>query len=225
MEIIKLQELQQKFNMQTENSINKNLLIENEIREIENYVNQIPVYTSPFSKKTKPLTINKSPRIFDFGNTYIDRKIFNESFYEYLNKGKQIIIEYSLNDNNNTYRNKQNSTQQAIELFEYYNWLNKLLTEPKKEEKKSEGLSHKEKMLALYYLGLDMRKFRNNLQSAKILSKILGLDESNTKDNLTYFDGIKCKVKTEENLKTILELFEHKDFKDIHREIKKDLEK
>jgi hypothetical protein len=32
-------------------------------------------------------------------------------------------------------------------------------------------------MLALYYLGLDMRKFMNNKQSAFILSKIIAFDE------------------------------------------------
>jgi hypothetical protein len=225
MSIITNLELQNKFNITTENSIHKTLLIENEIKEIENYVNHIPVYTSPFRKETKPLTTNNSPKVFNFGNTYIDRKIFNESFYDYLNNGKPITIERLYNDNDEMHRLKQNSANQSIEIFKYYEWLKIQLSNPQKIEKKSEGLSHKEKMLALYYLGLDMRKFRNNLQSAKILSKILDLDESNTKDNLTYFDGINCKVKTEANLKRVLELFEHKDFKEIHTAITREIEK
>lgn len=224
MSIITNLELQNKFNTATENSINRNILIETEIREIENYINNIPVYARAFKKAVKPLTINKSPKIFDFSDVYINRKIFNESFYEYLNNGKPITIERLYNDNDEIYKHKQNSADQAIEFFKYYEWLKIQLLTPQKAEKKS-SLSHKEKMLALYYLGLDMRKFSNNKQSAIILSKILGLDESNTKDYLTYFDGNKGKVKTEANINKMLDLFENQDFKEIQKKIKDDLEK
>ncbi len=70
-----------------------------------------------------------------------------------------------------------------------------------------------------------MRKFNNNVQSANILSQILDLDESNTKRYLTYFEGNKGKVKTENNIKKMLELFEHQDFKNIQKKIKDDLKK
>lgn len=224
MSIITNLELQNKFNTVTENSINRNILIETEIREIEIYINNIPVYTRTFKKTVKPLTINKSPKIFDFSGVHINRQIFNESFYEYLNNGKTITIERLYNDNDETYKHKQNSADQAIEFFKYYEWLKIQLSTPQKAEKKN-SLSHKEKMLALYYLGLDMRKFGNNVQSASILSKIIGFDESNTKRFLTYFDGKECEVKKEPNMTKMLELFEHHDFKEIHNAIKKDLEK
>ncbi|MEZ7498185.1 hypothetical protein QO200_05470 [Flavobacterium sp. Arc3] len=224
MSIITNLELQNKFDIATEYSENRNFLIENEIREIDNYVNNIPIQISPFSKEAKLLTINKSLKIYDFGNAYIDRKIFNESFYGYLNNYKQITIERLYNDSDEMYRHKQNTSDQAIEIFKYYEWLKIQLSTPQKAEKKN-SLSHKEKMLALYYLGLDMRKFSNNKQSATILSKILGLDESNTKDYLTYFDGNKGKVKTEANINKMLDLFENQDFKEIQKKIKKDLEK
>ncbi len=225
MDIITTTELQERFNVTIQNNSHRNLKIENEIKAVEEYVYNIPVLRSPFKKQPLKTSINKIPQVFNLGNTYIDRNIFHDAFCKYLNSEETTIIEQYQNDSQESHRLKQRSANQAIELFKYYEWLKTQLSTPQKIEKKSEGLSHKEKMLALYYLGLDMRKFRNNLQSAKILSKILDLDESNTKENLTYFDGINCKVKTEANLKKVLELFEHKDFKEIHTVITREIEK
>lgn len=216
-------ELQNKFNTATENNANRNLLIENEIREIENYVNYIPAYTSPFRKKAIPLTINKSPKIFDFGNTYIDRKIFNESFYEYLNSGKPITIERLHNDNDEMYRIKQNSANQSIETFKYYEWLKIQLSIPQKAQKKS-SLSHKQKLLALHYLGLDTSKY-DNTKIAKILSEILELSEDNTRQYLSYLSAGKNDVRTKTNLEKVNQLFENQEITDISNTIKKDLEK
>jgi hypothetical protein len=222
MEIIKLQQFQNDFNSVIQKSLNQKLTIETEIRELVDYLNTIPtlkLFKKPIQSEFETI---RSTRIFTI--PICERKLLSDAFYSIKETGKFNDLIQTVNDTELTNQFKENTVKQAFELFEYYKWLNERLS-PQKAEKKSEGLSHKEKMLALYYLGLDMRKFRNNLQSAKILSKILGVDESNTKDNLTYFDGIKCKVKTEDNLKTVLQLFEHKDFKDIHSEIKKDLEK
>lgn len=222
MEITNLEQFQNDFNIAIEKSLNQKLDIETEIKEVLDFVNTIPKQRT-FSKPIKSeFETIRSTRIFTI--SICDRKLLSDAFYSIKETGKFNDLIQTVNDTELTNQFKENTVKQAFELFEYYKWLNERLS-PQKAEKKSEGLSHKEKMLALYYLGLDMRKFRNNLQSAKILSKILGVDESNTKDNLTYFDGIKCKVKTEDNLKTVLQLFEHKDFKDIHSEIKKDLEK
>jgi hypothetical protein len=224
MSIITNLELQNKFNTATENSLNRHTLITFEIREIEEHINTTPANTRAFRKMTYTSTVNDSKKIFDFSGIYIDRKIFNESFYQYLNNGTPITIERLYNDNDEIYNHKQNSADQAIEFFKYYEWLKIQLLTPQKVEKKN-TLNHKEKMLALYYLGLDMRKFGNNVQSASILSKIIGFDESNTKRFLTYFDGKECEVKKEPNMTKMLELFEHQDFKEIHNAIKKDLEK
>jgi hypothetical protein len=224
MSIITNLELQNKFNTATKNSLNRHTLITFEIREIEEYINTIPANTRAFRKMIYTSTVNASKKIFDFSGIYIDRKVFNESFYQYLNNGTPITIERLYNDNDEIYNHKQNSADQAIEFFKYYEWLKIQLLTPQKVEKKN-TLNHKEKMLALYYLGLDMRKFGNNVQSAIILSKIIGFDESNTKRFLTYFDGKECEVKKEPNMTKMLELFEHHDFKEIHNAIKKDLEK
>ncbi|MFV5686633.1 hypothetical protein ACM55I_14445 [Flavobacterium sp. GB2R13] len=223
MEIIKLQELQDNFYSAIENSINQKFDINREMNEIQDYIKDIPNY-SRFRKAVKPLFNNKANRVFKINISDLLRSQFSDAFNSYIRIGSYELKSFHA-DTNEMHQIKEHTAKQAYEFSEYYKWLDTLLTSPQKAEKKNEGLSHKEKMLALYYLGLDMRKFRNNLQSAKILSKILDLDESNTKDNLTYFDGINCKVKTETNLKKVLDLFEHKDFKEIHVAITKDLEK
>lgn len=112
----------------------------------------------------------------------------------------------------------------SIEYAKYYIWLTvQNGNSNKKYSSKKLTLTHAQKMLALYYLGLDFRLYFNNLKSANILSKILDLDESNTKDYLTYFDGVNCKVKTTRNQKIVAELFEHRDFKLVHDKIINDL--
>ena len=220
MEVVKLSELQENFNSVSQNSPYQIIIIENEIDEVMKYVTTIPpVYgTRHFKEISKPRTTYMSNRIFNLD--IHDRVLFSKAFSEIMYTG-----DFKLESTNiENYK----TIEQAKELFEYYLWLRKLLKErqstPQKTEKKS-PLTHKQKMLALYYLGLDFRKFKNNKQSAIILSKILDLDFYNTKENLTYFDGINCEVKTEDNIKATLELFEHKDFKEIHTRIKKDIEK
>jgi hypothetical protein len=223
MKITKLPEFQSAFNSELEKSNSQKFIIKNEIQEIENYINTIPKTQGLFSKPVKANFTRKAIRIFDLKIIDWDRSLFSDAFNGFMfseNFTSESLnpIKYGFDKIN------EEIVKQAFEFSEYYKWLDTLLTSPQKAEKKN-ALSHKEKMLALYYLGLDMRKFSNNKQSAIILSKILGLDESNTKDYLTYFDGKKCKVKTEPHMLKMIELFEHQDFKNIHSKIAKDLEK
>lgn len=222
MEIIKLQELQNDFNLAIEKSLNQRLTFETEIKEVLEFVNTIPIQRV-FKKPIRPeFETVRNSRIFKA--PICDRRLLSEAFY-LIHETGTYDLNRNFNDTDLTYQFKEDTVKQAYVFFEYYKWLNKLVTTPQKKEKKSEELNHKERMLALYYLGLDMRKFGNNLQSAKILSKIIGFDESNTKKFLTYFDGKECEVKKEPNITKMLELFEHQDFKDIHNAVKKDLEK
>ena len=220
MEVVKLIELQEKFNSVSKDSPYQTIIIENEIDEVMKYVTTIPpVYgMKHFKEISKPHTKFISNKIFSINIQ--NRVLFSKAFSEIMYTGDFKLESPNLNE--------YKTIEQAKEFFEYYLWLRKKLKEtqntPQKVEKKN-SLTHKQKMLALYYLGLDFRKFRNNKQSAIILSKILDLDFYNTKENLTYFDGINCEVKTEDNIKATLELFEHKDFNEIYTRIKKDLEK
>lgn len=219
MSIITNLELQNKFDTAIQNSVNKNILIENEIREIENYVNNIPVFS--LKKSAKPLTVNKSPKVFDFRNTYIDRSIFNESFYEYLSNAKPITIERLYHDNDEMYRLKQNSANQAIEIFKYYEWLKIKLTT---KAKQSISFNHQEKLLALTYLGLDTKNYDNS-KSAKILSSILGLSEQNTREHLSYlyYDAKNNPVRTKKHLENISKQFENQGLTDVSNKIKEDI--
>lgn len=223
MEITKLEQLQNNFKLALEKSLNQKHTIDTEIKEVEDFINTIPIqraFRKPIKAEFKTL---RTTRVFNLNPC--DRQLLSDAFYSITETGDFNDLSRTVNDTDLTYQHRTNTVKQAFELFEYYKWLNKLLTVPQKEEKKSDGLSHKERMLALYYLGLDMRKFGNNLQSAKILSKIIGFDESNTKKFLTYFDGKECEVKKEPNITKMLELFEHQDFKEIHNAVRKDLEK
>lgn len=221
MSIITNLELQNKFNSSTENNDNRNLIIENEIREIENYVNNIPVYHSLRRKALKPSTVNKSSKIFSFGNTYIDREIFNKSFYEYLNNSKHLIIERLHSENDETFKLKQNSADQSIELFKYYGWLKIQLTT---KAKQSITFNHQEKLLALHYLGLDTQKY-DNTKSAKMLSAILVLNEQNTREYLSYLynDGNKNPVRTKKHLENVSKQFENQGLTEISNRIKDDI--
>ncbi|KQB43462.1 hypothetical protein RCH33_564 [Flavobacterium daejeonense] len=222
MEIITLSQFQNEFNLVFNKSFSKNYIIDNEINEIHTYINT----TQSFKVFQKPKTHSSTNNLKGTFKKLINKQndtYFSRAFNDYMLEGKH-EIEISPDDSSLAYDYKLKTSKQAYEFAEYYKWLEKLKQQPQKIEKKN-SLSHKEKMLALFYLGLDMRKFNNNVQSANILSQILDLDESNTKRYLTYFEGNKGKVKTENNIKKMLELFEHQDFKNIQKKIKDDLKK
>jgi hypothetical protein len=222
MNIITNLELQNKFNSATEKSLNRKLLIENEIKEIENYVNNIPVYV-PFLKIRKSAITNKSPKIFSFGNTYIDRKIFNEAFYQYLNNGKIISVDRTQIDNDESYQFKQNSSNQSIEVFKYYEWLKIQLTT---KTKIAISLNHQEKMLALHFLGMNTKNLDDN-KTAKILSAILGLSEQNTREILgaLYIDAKNNPVRTKKHLENLHKHFENIGLTEIAVNIEKEIQK
>ena len=85
-------------------------------------------------------------------------------------------------------------------------------------------LTHKQKMLALHYLGLDLSQY-DNTKSAKILSLILDLDEGNTRKYLSYVAAGKNEVRTKSNFKKLNEVFKHQGLDDIAFTIKNDLDK
>lgn len=221
MKIITYSELQQNFDSATENRSNRKMSIEFEISAIEDYVNNIP-YFSPFRGKPQATRINKSTKIFNFENVFLNRIIFNEAFYEYLNNGKAISIIQEQNDNIDSLRIKQSSVEQAIEFFKYYQWLNELRNTPQKTPTKN-SLSHKQKLLALHYLGLNTNKYENT-KIAKILAEVLELSEDNTRIFLSYLSAGKNEVRTKANLEKVNQLFEKQGISEISDVIKKDIE-
>lgn len=218
MNIITSTELQEKFDLTIQNNSNRNIKIDNEIKAIEEYVYNIPTPSRPLRKPLTPVSVNKTPQVFDLGNTYIDRKIFNEAFSKYLSEEKTTIVERYHNVSDETHFLNQRSADQAIELFKYYRWLKVILTQ---KTKPAITLNHQEKMLALHFLGMDTSKFDDN-KIAKILSVILGLDEQNTRKILgtLYIDAVNNPVRNKKHFENLQNQFQNVGLNKIAEDIK-----
>ncbi|MBL4746866.1 MAG: hypothetical protein JKY08_10935 [Flavobacteriaceae bacterium] len=192
---------------------NKSKIIKNEINEIEKFLE--PKEYPKVDKKYRYANLNLKPNhVFKLSINKNYRNHFINAFHDFN-------LRNEINENENS--DIQVVIVQAREFVKYYNWLTELTSENKNVKIKKSSLTHSQKILALYYLGIDMTKYQNNVQSAKVLASILDLDESNTKDYLTYFDGKKSKVKNKKNIEKISELFNHQDFKSILNKIEEEI--
>lgn len=192
---------------------NKENFIDNEIREIENYL---------FSEKT----ISSSAKV-DLSYFRKTRRVFEiEIQRDYLPSLAEAFqgfdIDGEFDDEPNRYEIEKNIIEQARQLCKYYQWLKELKLSAKSTTKKT-GLTHKQKMLALHYLGLDL-SLGDNKKLAFILSQILELDEENTRQYLSYLANGKNEVRTKNNLTKINQLFKNQGFIDISNSIQSDLE-
>jgi hypothetical protein len=221
MKIFTLSQFQNKFNSVFEKSNNQKFVIDCEISSAINYVNTIPHY-GLFRKTVQPVFENQTTRIFELEIPVSLRSLFSESFKQFMMAGNY-TTERLHSDTEEMFLIKEKTTKQAYEFSEYYKWLNELNTSPQKTQKKS-SLSHKQKLLALHYLGLDTSKY-DNTKIAKILSEILELSEDNTRQYLSYLSAGKNDVRTKTNLEKVKQLFENQEITSISNTIKKDLEK
>jgi hypothetical protein len=221
MKIYSLSDFQNKFNSVFEKSDNKKFVIDSEISAVLNYVNTIPIYSS-FGRMAKPAFENKATQIFELEVPTLLRSLFSESFNQFM-IGRDYKNKRLHSDSDETFINKEETTIQSYEFSAYYKWLENLLNIPRKTQKKS-ALTHKQKLLALYYLGLDTSKY-DNTKIAKILSEILELSEDNTRQNLSYLSAGKNDVRTKANLQKVNQLFEDQGISDVSNSIKKDIEK
>lgn len=216
MKITTLEQLNNAFNLELEQTPEPNKInfINNEIKEIEKHL-EPKEYTNRLDKRYRYANLNLKPNhVFRLNINYHHKNTFINAFQNFN-------LRQEIDENENS--EKQLVILQACEFVKHYNWLIVLKSDDKNIKSKKSSLTHSQKILALYYLGIDMRSFQNNVQSAKILSSILDLDESNTKDYLTYFEGKKSKVKNKKNINKIADIFEHQDFKTVLDKIKKDL--
>ncbi len=220
MNITTFSELKKAFNSALENSPDKQFLIDNELREINNFINYVPIPKVQKRLYVKYYPAQKGTGIFNIEVS--PGRSFNEAFNSILRTG-DFQIEKSFHEPTEAFEIRQNIVKQAYEFAEYYKWLNSLKNSPQKLPKKS-SLDHKEKLLALHYLGLDLSKF-DNKKTAKILSEIIGHSEENTRKYLSYLAAGKNDVRTPKTLKNTLNLFESQGFDEISNTIKTDLEK
>lgn len=212
-------DLKKDFTEILEKSIDKNFTIENEVNEVLEFVNNVSNIS--FRKAVKNRVKNQSK----FRNLFIkeSNQLFKDSFNNIIQYG-EYNIERLFSDTNETFLYKQNVVFQAKEFVEYYKWLKSKNDDTTKSVKKSNPLTHKQKMLTLHYLGLDFSKY-DNTKIAKVLSEVLELDVNNTRQYLSYLIAGKNEVRTKQNLQAVQKLFENQGLNDISSTIEKDIDK
>lgn len=222
MNLTTLSELQNNFNSALNNATSKKFLIDNELKEIDIFLNYDPLekYNNRGLKKfvSKPT----SNRVFKIEIQNYQRTFFTNAFNNFLINGEFENKRHETTSEDQ-FKNNQFVVKQAYEFSKYYDWLNSLKETTVKSIKKS-TLTHKQKLLALHYLGLDTSKFDNS-KVAKILSEILELSEDNTRQYLSYVSAGKNNVRTKSNLEAVSKLYDNQGLTYISNTIKKDLEK
>lgn len=114
MNLTTFSEFQKDFNSAFETSINKNFLIENELREVNNFLNYIP---TPKIKRTGLVHLNKanSTQIFKLSLSEMLRPLFTDAVHSYLTNG-EFQPPISSNDNDGSLRIKKEISRQAFEF-------------------------------------------------------------------------------------------------------------
>jgi hypothetical protein len=216
-------QLQKDFMSVFERSMNQTFIIESALVEVLDFVNNIPTYKK-FGRIEKPNSINKGIKILKLDVTDLSRARFNEAFKEYMITGSFAPVKQA-NDTEAMFEHQLEITKQAIELAEYYKWLNEFNAMPSKKAKQTVSLNHEQKLLALYYLGLDTQKY-DNTKCANILASIINLSIQNTREHLTYLysDGIDNPVRNKKNLEKVLQQFESQGLTEIVDKIKLDIQ-
>lgn len=226
MTIKSFQEFKENFNIKAEQVQDKLALVKNEVKEIENFIVDAQ-YVEPFPRRTRGIfsggVKSKSTAVFelDIHRNYKTRFV---DFFNDYNLHNKVNLDRDSYQLESTYQDFLTLSNQAKEFVEYYKWLLNQQNEKVTPKAKKSELTHKQKMLALHYLGLDLSKY-DNTKSAKILSMVLDLDEGNTRKYLSYLSAGKNDVRTKSNLSKLNEVFKHLGLDDIAFTIKSDLDK
>ena len=183
-------------------------LIDNEISDIEHFLKKEDVprqkrfrfHITPPSVHIFKLHINKTHK-YHFVNAFNDFNLIGKHDSDMANS--EVV-------------------EQARQFCQYYNWLKSLKKAPNRNLQKN-GLSYKQKMLALHYMGLDLSKY-DNTTYGNILGEVLGLDRGNTRKYLSYVCSGKNDVRTIKNLQVVLNLFEAEHLTDISSKIRADMD-
>lgn len=217
MEIIKtFTELKTEFEELLENSNDKKHTIDNELNAVMYFVNT--EFEFEFPKMSKPPKLLKKYNLF----ILYSNELFKTAFNKYIETGKY-NIERKHTDNDNSYAYKQKVVYQSFEFAEYYKWLRSLTNENVFKNTKKETLTIKQKLLALHYLGLNIKDSNNN-RIAEIIAEVLGVGSENIRKSLSHLTaGKNNTVRTKNNLETVQKLFESKGLTAIGDIIKEDL--
>lgn len=213
-----LSQFQNKFETALENSINKKFTLENEVKEVLNYINTIPTITKLFTKPIKPSFENRSNRIFEINIPNSLRSLFSEAFTKYITVG-DYELKRSYQDTNETYQIKEDTVKQAYTFSEYYKWLSSYNINQQKDEDFSVGL----RLLSLEYLGVDLLS-NDKTKIARTLAPIFGMHPQTIRTSLTYLHIERNEIRTIENLLKLKEFFKKQGHKSIVTKIEKDIE-
>ncbi|USD26597.1 hypothetical protein [Flagellimonas marinaquae] len=217
-------QLQSNFQKELNESTKKQNLIENEIREIEHFL--VPkVYHQPTNvlaggSGTPPE--RESYHVFRVSIPKGYHQLFSRAFKQFDIKGK-FDFEPFPNTPESTIQNSMLVIQQAEEFSKYYSWLKDLINGSEKTGFRSK-LSHAQKLLALHYLGLDLRNYDYS-KSARILTEVYGQNSADIRKLIPHLTGSNNKVMNEKNIKGVLNLFRSIGFTGITEQIELDLEK
>lgn len=219
------------FKNKLETAKNRDYLIDNEIYQIQTFTSA-PEKEAIFIGDLN--LANETNSVFDL--MHLGSPVyFNTVFNEFLIDGKVSPIldfdgeaDLSHKDDLPVVEDDffKDEREEAIAFAEYFLWLKKL-NSPEKNKANSNSetsLTIKQKILALHYLGLDFNA-NDKVKLAKVLSKILGVGEENTRKYLSYVSAGKNQVRTKENLEKISHLFENSGITELSDKIKSELNK
>lgn len=226
MDFIRLSELKNDFSSAVEEAADKNFLIENELREINNFVNYNPIPKN--GKKGMFRKLYPAPQstgVFGLNIDQYQRTNFTQAFNAFIKTGEH-KLEKNYHEPEEAFLIRKNVSEQAKEFYNYYRWLNELKTNPKTSDNSSTklgGLTNRQKVLALHYLGLQF-KDQDYSQTARLLEPILNIQWGDSRKYVRILHHQDEKMMNRENLKAVLHLFEKENFTDQAKKIRVDLE-
>ncbi|WP_416448487.1 hypothetical protein ACH3PA_07205 [Leeuwenhoekiella sp. A2] len=223
-----LEKLKQDFEKALEKTTAKEYLIENELKAIEGLANpdnlkyhagiDIDIFGNPKLQSTdRTFILNISKGL---------KHNFALAYKSYYSTGAYTPVRHE-QQSDESYNNEIVLSEQARIYVQYHKWLKQLLSQPNeiKQTTSKSNLTHKEKILSLYYMGLRFDTYENT-KYAKLLSLITGDSEEATRQHLSNFhktgNTIK-KVKTEKGLKKLQQLFENLGFEEELNLVNKDI--
>lgn len=231
---INFENLKRDFNSRIENITNQSLFIQNELKQIDFFINHKDYTQQPKStfQSLNNRYIPKNEILKNIYNSVIygwNSFLFayNDFYYNEVEiefQGLKSVTGSQIDESNSFYKTHKECHLQGIELAKYTLWLKRSAEKKPSSVTKKSTLSHKQKMLALHYLGLDLSKY-DNTKSAKILAQILDLSEENTRKYISYLSAGKNNVRTKSNLEKLSQLFEQQNFIDVSNQINSDIKK
>lgn len=231
--ILYFETLQNDFLSRSKDFTNKKLYTQNELNQIDTFLNH-----NDFDVSTTYLiddvSNNYRPKIEIIKTIYFHVRYgwdtFFEAYQNYYNneveneftefKKTSDITESELQRFNEQYKEYH---VQGLEFGKYVLWLKRHENKNVLSKPITGKLTNKQKLLALYYLGLKLNSY-DKTKIAKILSQVLEIGENNIRINLSSIHGKNKEVRTLENLTKTSELFENVGITEISSKIKAEIE-